>query len=262
MTLGLDGEYYITNKVSSMGNGFTFDVMSLILTALTRCFDEKATVFGDDIVCHRFAAKSIIDTLSIAGFCVNLKKTNVDSGYRESCGAHFVDGYGYLTSFDMKWLKNPHDLVVACNKVAILSAAHGGVFTKLQQEIWKCVPKPLLGATVGRPTIHTGKPPSYELDTYIRYGPLQHNEPNKHMCKVIRSFCKCTCKTGRISVAVSFTNTSKQPKSTLRSSDWPLYLQYLAGGRRSLKIPVSVFKSALVARVGEEQIGFARALLP
>jgi len=261
MTLGPDDNFYIVNKVSSMGNGFTFDIMSLILTALTRSFDNSATVFGDDIICRTSVAVDVIDNLKIAGFSVNLKKTNIDSGYRESCGAHYIDDYGYVTCFDLKWLRNPHDLVVACNKVAILSAVYGGPFETLRSEIWKCVPKPLLGATIVRPIIHTGKPPTYNLDVYIRYGPICNIEPKPSTRKAVRAYCKRTHKTGNISVALGYVSKQKPSRSRLSSKDWSLYYQYLSSGRRSLKIPTSELKSALVARVGEEQIGFTRALL-
>lgn len=262
MTLGPDHNYYIVKKVSSMGNGFTFDLMTLILTALTRSFDDSSSVFGDDIICQNQYADEIVENLRIAGFSVNLKKTRIRSDYRESCGAHYIDNHGYVTAFDLKWLCSPHDLIVACNKVSILSCVYGEPFETLRSAIWKCVPRSLLGATVVRPTVHTGRPPSYELDTYIRYGPVLNTDPTKSTCKLIRAFCRRTQRKGNISVAVAFVSTQKQPRSSLNSKDWDLYFQYIHGSRRSLKIPGSVFKSTLVARVDEEQIGFVKTLLP
>lgn len=262
MTLGPDNNFYVVNKVSSMGNGFTFDLMTLILTALTRSFDATATVFGDDIICQNQYAAAVVDNLRIAGFVVNLDKTYINSAYRESCGSHFIDGTGYLTVFDLRWLKTPHDLIVALNKVAILSCVYGEPFESLRAGIWTCVPKSLLGATVVRPTVHTGRPPSYELDSYVRYGPIQKMSPSHGLLRSLRRRCRDFDKQGDISVAVALESRLLPASSNLRSSQWDVFFQYIHNGRKSRKIPRMVLKSTLVARVDEEQIGFVDALLP
>lgn len=262
MTLGPDDNYYIVNKVSSMGNGFTFDLMSLILTALTRSFDTTSTVFGDDIIVENQYAEEVVDNLRIAGFVVNLDKTNIKSDYRESCGAHYIDGHGYITAFDLRWLEKPHDLIVACNKVAILSCIYGEPFETLRAGIWSCVPQPLLGATVVRPTVYTGRPPEYELDSYIRYGPTIFVDPNPGLLRSLRGACRRLHKQGRISVASAIVASTAPARSSLRAKNWDVFFQYIRNSRLSRPIPRLVFKSTLVARVGEEQIGFARALLP
>jgi len=262
MTLGPDNNFYVVKKVSSMGNGFTFDLMTLILTALTRSFDATATVFGDDIICRNDCAEAVVENLSIAGFVVNLDKTNINSDYRESCGAHYIDEYGYVTVFDLRWLQTPHDLVVACNKVAILSCVYGEPFDSLLREIWTCVPQTLLGATVVRPTVYTGRPPSYNLDTYIRYGPIVKFDPPRRLLRLLRGKLKDLQKQGNISIARAFVNYQLPAKDQLKSTEWDVFFQYIRSSRRSRKVPRLVSKSILVARVGEEQIGFASALLP
>jgi len=262
MTLGPDDQYYLVNKVSSMGNGFTFDLMSLVLTALTRSLDCNATVFGDDIICQNQYASAVIDSLKVAGFVVNSEKTNINSDYRESCGAHYIDEIGYLTAFDLRWLKTPHDLIVACNKVAILSCIYGEPFTTLQAKIWSCVPLSLLGATVARPTVHTGRPPAYELDTYVRYGPTIMVSPSPKVLRSLRKSMKLLHKPGKISISQAYTTSQYPALNQLRSSDWDVFYQYLHNVRRTRKIPRLAFKSTIVARVDEEQIGFVKALLP
>lgn len=261
MTLGPDDNFYIVNKVSSMGNGFTFDLMSLVLTALTRSFDPTSTVFGDDIICQNLFAYEVVSSLQIAGFVVNSEKTNINSDYRESCGAHYIDNLGYLTAFDLRWLKSPHDLIVALNKVAILSYVYGEPFETLRAEIWSCVPKTLLGATVSRLTVHTGRPPSYDLDSYVRYGPEFQQDPPKRMIRPLRKALSILHKVGNISVATSLQNGTLAAKSNLTSDDWDIFLQYIHNSRMSRKVPRLVQKSSLVARVDGEQIGPIRALL-
>jgi len=262
MTLGPDDNYYIISKVSSMGNGFTFDLMTLVLTALTRSFDATATVFGDDIICQNQSAAAVVDNLLLAGFVVNENKTLINSDYRESCGAHYIDNYGYVTAFDLRWLRTPHDLIVACNKAAILGYIYGGPFEILREKIWSCVPMPLLGATVARPTVHTGVPPTYELDTFVRYGPVIYCVPKGKVLKLIRQRCKDFQKPGRISTAIALVTSPSPAKSSLNSTQWDIFFQYIRNARKTAKIPRLVLKSTLVARVGEEQIGFTKALLP
>lgn len=262
MTLGPDDNYYIVNKVSSMGNGFTFDLMTLILTALTRQFDTTSTVFGDDIICQSQVARSVVENLQIAGFVVNLDKTNIETGYRESCGAHFIDGYGYVTSFDFKWAHTIHDVVVICNKMAILSYIYGEPYETLRAGVWSCVPLTLLGATVSRLTVNTGRPPSYELDTYVRYGPKITVAPNKHKAKLIRRSLRPLQKFGEISVALAFEERQLWTRRDLASGEWDVFFQHIHNTRLSRKVPRSVIKSSLVARIDEEQIGFVGSLLP
>jgi hypothetical protein len=261
MTLGPDDNYYVVNKVSSMGNGFTFDLMTVVLTALTRSFDPTSTVFGDDIICQNQSADEVVSSLRVAGFVVNTNKTNIRSSYRESCGAHFVDGHGYVTSFDIKWVTSVHELIVTLNKVAILSYIYNGPYEALRAKIWTCVPQTMLGATVNRLTVNTGRPPSYELDTYVRYGPIVKIRPNRHKGKLIRRCMRDFQKQGDISVALCFENRTLRAREDLRSSEWDVFYQYIRNVRRSRKVPRMVLKSSLVARVGEEQIGLVDSLV-
>jgi hypothetical protein len=262
MTLGPDGDYYVTSKVSSMGNGFTFDLMTLVLTALTRSFDPTATVFGDDIICQNQEADGIIENLTRVGFNVNLKKTNIRSDYRESCGAHFIDGEGYLTSFDIHWIKTPHDMVVTLNKLAIMSSIYGGHFESLRSKVWSCVPRSLLGATIARPIVDKGKPPEYDLDTFVRYGPVCYVDPPRAKLRSIRKSLHYLNKSGRVSIATAFLDKQAPSPSNLKAYDWDIYFQYIYSSRKTRKIAKSVLKSTIVARVDEELIGLISALRP
>lgn len=86
-------------KFSSMGNGFTFPLETLIFWALTvsslpsLCSAiEDVTVYGDDIICPSPWADAVIHTLTICGFTVNPAKSFIKGPFRESCGGDYYLG--------------------------------------------------------------------------------------------------------------------------------------------------------------------------
>jgi hypothetical protein len=94
----LDGVRTRQEKFSSMGNGFTFPLETLIFYALAFAScegaDERAevSVYGDDIIVpsHRFLAlKEVLDS---CGFTVNAKKSFYFGAFRESCGKDYLLG--------------------------------------------------------------------------------------------------------------------------------------------------------------------------
>jgi len=260
MTLGLDDNFHVVNKVSSMGNGFTFDLMSLILLALTRSYDPTATVFGDDIVCHRLAAAQIISSLTRADFRVNVSKTNIDTGFRESCGANFLDGYGYITSFDMKWVETTNDLIVILNKVAILARVYGGHWTQLDCEIRNCVPPVLLGAATHLTVVCRDKPPSFDLSSFVRYGAPLQVQPTRAQLKAIRRSMQDYQYTGRVSIGLYNSTSTRVGQSSLEAGDWDMFLQNIHASRNMRRVSALCEKTSLIARVGEDRIGPLDAL--
>lgn len=94
----LDGSALRLQKFSAMGNGFTFELETLIFWALTKAAVESLSmsgevlVYGDDIVCPIEASSLVIDSLVEAGFKVNEEKSFVHSNFRESCGSHYFAG--------------------------------------------------------------------------------------------------------------------------------------------------------------------------
>lgn len=88
-------------KISSMGNGYTFAIESAIFTALiyavmkagggTFNHDEFA-VFGDDLILPKRLRFKMVEALRLAGFSVNLEKTFFDGPIRESCGTDWIRG--------------------------------------------------------------------------------------------------------------------------------------------------------------------------
>lgn len=89
----LDGSIRPFNKWSSMGNGYTFELETLIFMALARaCGDRRAVAYGDDIIIKRKCAPLLLRTLDFLGFSVNGEKTFIDGLFFESCGTDWFNG--------------------------------------------------------------------------------------------------------------------------------------------------------------------------
>ncbi len=91
-----DGSVITLEKFSSMGNGFTFPLETLIFWALTSavCGTQSVSVYGDDIVCPREGYDDVVSLLEACGFAVNLAKSysSLEVRFRESCGKDYFFG--------------------------------------------------------------------------------------------------------------------------------------------------------------------------
>lgn len=91
----VDGVYHRMEMFSSMGNGFTFELESLIFWALTRTtlyfegISGVVSVYGDDIICPSSGADMVSWVLQEFGFAVNPEKSFITGPFRESCGGHY-----------------------------------------------------------------------------------------------------------------------------------------------------------------------------
>lgn len=90
------GEDIITlEKFSSMGNGFTFPLETLIFYALAKSCaprDSNVNAYGDDIIVPSFASDACVHLLEICGFTINKNKSYTCGPFRESCGADYLKG--------------------------------------------------------------------------------------------------------------------------------------------------------------------------
>jgi hypothetical protein len=107
-------ESVLYRKFSSMGNGYTFELESLIFSACLWAIcpsDLKgatASVYGDDIIAPVAVYPALRDLLEYVGFSVNAKKSHMSGLFRESCGKHFFDSCD-VTPFYVK--EEPDDLL-------------------------------------------------------------------------------------------------------------------------------------------------------
>lgn len=105
----IGGKWVYLNKFSSMGNGFTFELETLIFYAIAceACrisgIASDVLVYGDDIIIPTAAGSLCTSLLRFLGFRPNPKKTFLTGVFRESCGGDFFNGVAvrpfYLKEF-------------------------------------------------------------------------------------------------------------------------------------------------------------------
>jgi len=95
----LGSEVIQWEKFSAMGNGFTFELESLIFYAAAHAVckslkldSRKISVFGDDVILPKEAFSLYQSFCEFLGFVINTEKSCVSGYFRESCGAHFYNG--------------------------------------------------------------------------------------------------------------------------------------------------------------------------
>jgi len=102
---------------SSMGNGFTFELESLLFYAITRVVARRSgikgriSVYGDDIICHRKIVPRLTRLFAWLGFRVNQKKTNYVGPFRESCGKHYHRGHDITPFYIRREVTTMTDLI-------------------------------------------------------------------------------------------------------------------------------------------------------
>lgn len=111
------------SKFSSMGNGYTFELESLIFWALSSSVCDLmrntgiVTVYGDDIIVPTEAYPTVVEILEFAGFLVNPKKSFCSGPFRESCGKHYFEGNDVTPFYIRDRPENWSDVVGICNRI-------------------------------------------------------------------------------------------------------------------------------------------------
>lgn len=130
-----DGTFMKLKMVSTMGNGFTFPLQTIIFASVVRacyqlmelpsdCPRTQFGVFGDDICVRCEAYEFVCRMLAKLGFTVNVRKSFNSGPFRESCGSDYVAGSDtrgvYVTS-----LETPQHVYSTINRLARWSSLHG-----------------------------------------------------------------------------------------------------------------------------------------
>lgn len=115
-----EADWFEYQMLSSMGNGFTFELESVIFySACLACGvpDYDIYIYGDDIIVPQCYVDRVTAFLALLGFDTNLEKSFVSGAFFESCGAYSFYGVD-ITPFKIKDLLNGNkDCIVLANKI-------------------------------------------------------------------------------------------------------------------------------------------------
>ena len=119
------GKILFNEKFSSMGNGFTFELETLLFRTLLETLGcSIAYTFGDDLIVDTEHVPDVLAALAFFGFTPNPKKTFCEGPFRESCGGDYFRGE-WVTPARMKKLPDePQHWIVIAN---MLRAADPGL---------------------------------------------------------------------------------------------------------------------------------------
>jgi hypothetical protein len=136
-------------KFSSMGNGYTFELETLIFWGLCMgvCRElelepSQVLVYGDDIVVPVAAYELLSEVLTFCGFTLNSKKSFGSGPFRESCGKDYFLGADVRPFFLKEIPYEIETLFRLCNGLRVLSARRALPFTGCElrfQRPWSTV---------------------------------------------------------------------------------------------------------------------------
>lgn len=171
--------YHDFNKFSSMGNGFTFELESLLFlsAALAVCEElgsdtSNVTVFGDDIIIPGECVNAYASFCAFLGFKVNTKKSYSTSYYRESCGAYYFKGVNVKPLFLKKELRSLLDTYEIHNKLFERARNFEPRLEPLVRYIKRVIPKDLQiwgPPGYGRTVLYTSRTGDCQLRKHPRF---------------------------------------------------------------------------------------------
>jgi hypothetical protein len=182
----IDGVQHVNEMFSSMGNGFTFELESLLFYAITRTVAYFAgvrgviSVYGDDIIAPTEIGQDLISALSFYGFSTNVDKSFMDGPFRESCGAHWHGGLDVSPFYLRQPFRSVSDLILTLNQLTGWSSRVLGVVDPRYEEIIikyaQYVPSDLWGGDdlTSRQSLVTGHTARKELVEVVEEIPHDH----------------------------------------------------------------------------------------
>ena len=112
----IEGRTVYLQKFSSMGNGFTFPLETLIFRTLAEAVGSRcASVFGDDIVIESERGADLVAALGYFGFTPNSKKSFLWGPFRESCGGDYFQGRAVRPYYLKKPPVEPQQWIAVAN---------------------------------------------------------------------------------------------------------------------------------------------------
>lgn len=182
----IDGVSHTNEMFSSMGNGFTFELESLLFYAISRAVayfgGHRGTisVYGDDIIAPSSMADDLISALHFCGFRTNPQKSFWEGPFRESCGKHWHGGLDVSPFFIRGPFKSISDLILSLNQLTSWASREIGVvdprYEALIMEFAEHIPNVLWGGSdlTSRTSLVTGDAPRSELTYPVEDRPILH----------------------------------------------------------------------------------------
>jgi len=120
-----------TEMVGAMGNGFTFELESLVFWALAEAVKQisrsrgKVLVFGDDVIAPVHCIHMIMAVYQYCGFRINRDKSFWTGTFRESCGGHYDRGLDITPIYIRKPITDTTRIIWFLNKLRAWSEVDG-----------------------------------------------------------------------------------------------------------------------------------------
>jgi hypothetical protein len=130
-------------KFSSMGNGFTFELESLLFFCIASAVcttlqlsTKDISVYGDDVILPRAAYPLFVKTCAFYGFTVNSQKSFSTGYFRESCGAHWYNGLDCKPFYLLEKVIGESRIYHTANSIRRVSKLQG--FTACDSRFYSC----------------------------------------------------------------------------------------------------------------------------
>lgn len=172
----------IFEKISSMGNGYTFALESALFAALVYAaykahgekFErENFAVYGDDLIVLDTVKDTLIRLLTLCGFQLNVEKSFLNGPIRESCGADWYEGKLVRPIFLTDEPAKLQDLFCDRNRIKRLLDLYWGIQeSKSVEFIDHLIPE--------KAKVFAGPYSDTDFDTYIHC--CRPIKPYKHGC--------------------------------------------------------------------------------
>lgn len=143
-----ENTWYRNDKFSSMGNGFTWELQSVLFYALAYCCTKhvcqsvkKVSIYGDDIIIPTEAYGLLEEVLDYCGFVINKTKSYDRSYFRESCGSDYWDGLNIRPYFLKEEVKYAHQIYSIANGIRHYAARRcNGLSCDIRfRDVWRWV---------------------------------------------------------------------------------------------------------------------------
>jgi hypothetical protein len=208
----IDGREHTNEMFSSMGNGFTFELESLLFFSIAmavrhfRRISGIISIYGDDIICPSEMAHDLGFVLGVFGFSLNQDKSYVSGPFRESCGGHYLNGLDVTPFYIREPIRYLTDLIDVANQLrqwAVVSESLD-ILDPQVEEIWlwlrDMVPEYLWGG----------------FDCSFKFSLVTPHEPRKRLQAVE---CKSSTGNGGYFHWLSSTRSRVEPSDGVETSE-------------------------------------------